>query len=80
MTNTLTLVSWNINARAVYKNGFMDWLAAANADIICLQETRADEHQFRPIFANRRGITPFGTHRAAKRATAARPSSPARPR
>jgi len=46
MTRTLTLLSWNVNgARAVHKNGFMDWLAAANADIVCLQETRAEEHQ-----------------------------------
>ena len=46
MSGPLTLFSWNVNgARAVYKNGFMDWLAAAGADIICLQETRADEHQ-----------------------------------
>ena len=46
MTKTLTLLSWNVNgARVVCKNGFMDWLAAADADIICLQETHADEHQ-----------------------------------
>jgi len=38
----LTLVSWNINgARAVYKKGFMDWLAQAQPDIVGLQETRA---------------------------------------
>ena len=46
MSGPLTLFSWNVNgARAVYKNGFMDWLAAADADIVCLQETRAEEHQ-----------------------------------
>jgi exodeoxyribonuclease-3 len=46
MTKTLKLISWNVNgARAVYKNGFMDWLAAADADIVCLQETRAEAHQ-----------------------------------
>lgn len=46
MTTTLTLISWNVNgARAVHKNGFMDWLAASDADIVCLQETRAEEHQ-----------------------------------
>jgi exodeoxyribonuclease-3 len=42
----LKLISWNVNgARAVYKSGFLDWLAAADADIVCLQETRAEEHQ-----------------------------------
>lgn len=46
MSQPQTLVSWNVNgARAIYKNGFMDWLVAAKADIVCLQETRADEHQ-----------------------------------
>jgi exodeoxyribonuclease-3 len=46
MTKILKLTSWNVNgARAVYKNGFMDWLAASDADIVCLQETRAEEHQ-----------------------------------
>jgi exodeoxyribonuclease-3 len=46
MVNTLKLLSWNVNgARAVYKNGFMDWLAASDADIVCLQETRAEELQ-----------------------------------
>jgi exodeoxyribonuclease-3 len=42
----LKLIFWNVNgARAVVKNGFMDWLAAADADIVCLQETRAEEQQ-----------------------------------
>ena len=42
----LTLVSWNVNgARAVHKNGFMQWLDAADADIVCLQEVRAEPHQ-----------------------------------
>lgn len=46
MPAQLTLLSWNVNgARAVYKNGFMDWLAASAADIVCLQETRAEPHQ-----------------------------------
>jgi exodeoxyribonuclease-3 len=38
MTN---IVSWNVNGlRAVAKNGFLDWLGAAQPDILCLQETR----------------------------------------
>ena len=41
-----TLISWNVNGlRAAYKKGFMDWLAAANADIVCLQEVRAEPQQ-----------------------------------
>lgn len=46
MTETITLVSWNVNGiRAVAKKGFGDWLAAAAPDILCLQETRAEAHQ-----------------------------------
>ena len=37
-----TLVSWNVNGiRAAAKKGFLEWLAACDADIVCLQETRA---------------------------------------
>ncbi len=40
------LISWNVNgARAAYRAGFMDWLAATAPDIVCLQETRAGEEQ-----------------------------------
>ena len=46
MAETITLLSWNINgARAVYKKGFTDWLAQANPDILCLQETRTEEKE-----------------------------------
>jgi exodeoxyribonuclease III len=56
MTSTLTLLSWNVNgARAVYKNGFMNWLATSNADIVCLQETRADAHQLPADLCNPAG-------------------------
>jgi len=46
MTDTITLLSWNVNGiRAVHKKGFLDWLAEADPDILCLQETRAGEDQ-----------------------------------
>ena len=36
------ILCWNVNGiRAVIRNGFLDWLAQSDADIICLQETRA---------------------------------------
>lgn len=39
-------ISWNVNGlRAVHKKGFLDWFAAANADIICIQETKAHPDQ-----------------------------------
>src|SRR5512135_709017 len=46
---TLTLLSWNVNGiRAVYRSGFMTWLADAAPDILCLQETRAEAGQLPP--------------------------------
>ncbi|MDY0061973.1 MAG: exodeoxyribonuclease III [Myxococcota bacterium] len=38
----MKLVSWNVNGlRAVLGKGFLDFVAAADADVLCLQETRA---------------------------------------
>ena len=36
----------NVNGlRAAAKKGYVEWLAATEADVICLQEVRAEEHQ-----------------------------------
>lgn len=43
---TLKLVSWNVNGiRAIYKKGFLDWFKRENADIVSLQETKAQIEQ-----------------------------------
>lgn len=43
----MKIVSWNVNGiRAIYKKNFIDWFKGENADIICIQETKADETQF----------------------------------
>jgi len=43
----MKIISWNVNGiRAVYKKGFLDWFKKENADIVCLQETKAEENQF----------------------------------
>jgi exodeoxyribonuclease-3 len=40
--NKLKILSWNVNGiRAVCKKGFVDWFIKENADIMCLQETKA---------------------------------------
>jgi len=40
------IISWNVNGlRAVYKKGFLGWLAKCDADIVCLQEVKANEDQ-----------------------------------
>ncbi len=42
----MKIISWNVNGlRAVEKKGFKEWLLAENADIVCLQETKANEEQ-----------------------------------
>lgn len=42
----MKLVSWNVNGlRAVRKKGFDEVLTNLDADIICLQETKLQEHQ-----------------------------------
>lgn len=50
----MRIVSFNANGiRSAARKGFFDWLEAQQADIVCLQETKAQEHQlsdacFRP--------------------------------
>ncbi|MFN8459508.1 MAG: hypothetical protein U0401_33480 [Anaerolineae bacterium] len=40
----LTLISWNVNGiRAVYKKVFDSGLQQTAPDILCLQETKAEE-------------------------------------
>lgn len=42
----MKIISYNVNGiRAAIKKGFLDWLEAANPDIICLQETKAHKEQ-----------------------------------
>src|SRR6187399_1898985 len=40
----MRIVSYNVNGiRAAIKKGFIDWLKTDPADIICLQETKAEK-------------------------------------
>lgn len=42
----LTVTSVNVNGlRAAAKKGFVEWLAQTPADVVCLQEVRAEPHQ-----------------------------------
>lgn len=52
----LRILSWNVNGfRAVYKKGFMDWLHKEQPDILCLQETKAEEVQIQKELADVQG-------------------------
>lgn len=45
----LTVTSVNVNGlRAAAKKGFVEWLAGTSADVLCLQEVRAEEKQLPP--------------------------------
>ncbi|MFE9373826.1 exodeoxyribonuclease III [Streptomyces sp. NPDC006711] len=42
----LTVTSVNVNGlRAAAKKGFVEWLGGSEADVVCLQEVRAEPHQ-----------------------------------
>src|SRR5690606_21731051 len=51
----MRIISFNANGiRSASNKGFFDWLAGQQADVVCLQETKAQEHQladpcFRPM-------------------------------
>ncbi len=52
----MKLVSWNVNGiRAVENKGFWEWLAQAQLDVLCLQETKAQPDQL-----NERLLRPDG--------------------
>jgi len=43
----MKILSWNVNGvRAAYKKGFLDWFLFEKADIVCIQETKAELEQF----------------------------------
>ena len=43
----MKIISYNVNGiRAAIKKGFIDWLAATEADVVCLQEIKANPDQF----------------------------------
>tara|TARA_R110002012_G_scaffold312248_1_gene522586 strand:+ start:154368 stop:155129 length:762 start_codon:yes stop_codon:yes gene_type:complete len=42
----MKIISYNVNGiRAALNKGFIDWLTAANPDVICLQEIKANKEQ-----------------------------------
>ena len=42
----MKIISWNVNGiRAVEKKGFIQWLTESDADVICIQETKANPSQ-----------------------------------
>lgn len=50
MPHTISTVNVN-GVRAAAKKGLLEWLTATDADIVCLQETRADDRQLHATLA-----------------------------
>ncbi len=45
----MKILSWNVNGiRAVYKKNFLNWFRKSQADIVCLQEIKAQKNQIPP--------------------------------
>lgn len=54
----MQIISWNVNGlRAIYKKGFSAWFKNCRADIVSLQEIKADENQIPKKLLN-----PLGYH------------------
>lgn len=52
----MNIISWNINGiRAAQKKGFMEWLYKESADIVCVQEIKAQEDQLDMSLRNPEG-------------------------
>jgi len=56
----MKLLSWNVNGiRSVYKKGFLDWFWTQDADIVCVQETKAGKDQIPEELLPIRGYTSY---------------------
>ena len=54
----MRIITLNANGiRAAAAKGFFDWMHGQNADVICIQETRAQHHQLKD-----RHFFPAGYH------------------
>lgn len=54
------IMSWNVNGiRAGQRKGFLPWLAEAQPDILCLQETKAHPDQLDEVLRNPDGYHTF---------------------
>jgi exodeoxyribonuclease-3 len=52
----IRILSWNVNGiRAAYKKGFLDWINKEKPDIICIQETKAQQEQLADELINIEG-------------------------
>ena len=56
----MKLLSWNVNGiRAVQKKGFPEWFYRHDADVVCLQETKAHQEQLAETVTNLTGYDSY---------------------
>ncbi len=59
----MKLVSWNVNGlRAVAKKGFLEWLYESGADVVGLQETKAEAEQLPEEVRSPKGYFGYFSH------------------
>lgn len=64
----MKIISYNVNGiRAAMQKGFNDWLKSTSADILCLQEIKAEEHQIDIQSLKELGYEHIFTHSAQKK-------------
>lgn len=64
----MRILCWNVNGiRAAEKKGFLDWLVRERADIVCLQETKADPEQLSEALRHPDGYESFWAHSTARK-------------
>ena len=57
----MRIVTFNANGlRSAASKGFFDWFAGQDADVLCVQETKAQEHQLTGEAGTKNGCCPDG--------------------
>jgi exodeoxyribonuclease-3 len=57
----MRIISFNANGlRSAANKGFFDWFAQQDADVLCVQETKAQEHQLTGEAGTKNGCCPEG--------------------
>ena len=63
----MKIISWNVNGiRAVYKKNFLEWFREEDADIVCVQETKAHQDQIPKELTNIEGYHFFSAQAEKK--------------
>ncbi|MEO6263850.1 MAG: exodeoxyribonuclease III, partial [Luteimonas sp.] len=57
----MRIISFNANGlRSAASKGFFEWFGARDADVLCVQETKAQEHQLAGDAGSKSGCMPKG--------------------